>query len=293
MVEQLSIAAFNRVQHTHVLSLTWEEKSLVGPLIAGPLSQALVLFLFRRGKGVGRVHTAFDKVLKHLEAHLAHRRKALCVLRQLRGIGRVLHRFAHRFHIERVGFADIGQTHKATRLFRGAINFNRDFHGFLDLPCNVAGPALWLCHKSPWIDSAGIKAMSQTAQDALKNWHKIASEGSSPEALQTILHPDAVFHSPVVHTPQRGRTIVTAYLSAAGETLGNDEFNYVREVVAGNTAVLEFETVMDGIHVNGIDFISFDEDGLITDFKVMVRPLKAINKVWEMMGAQLQKSQNA
>ncbi|MEM6584707.1 MAG: nuclear transport factor 2 family protein, partial [Pseudomonadota bacterium] len=105
----------------------------------------------------------------------------------------------------------------------------------------------------------------------------------------TILHPDAVFHSPVVHTPQRGRPIVIAYLSAAGQTLGNDEFQYLREVVDGDTAVLEFQTVMDGIQVNGIDMITFDEDGLITDFKVMVRPLKAINKVWEMMGAQLEK----
>ena len=84
-----------------------------------------------------------------------------------------------------------------------------------------------------------------------------------------------------------------AYLSAAGQTLGNDEFKYIREVVSGKMAVLEFQTEMDGIQVNGIDFITFDEDGLITDFKVMVRPLKAINKVWEMMGAQLEKAQKA
>ena len=135
--------------------------------------------------------------------------------------------------------------------------------------------------------------MSQTAQKAIKHWHEVASNGSTPDDLMTILHPDAVFHSPVVHTPQQGRPIVIAYLSAAGETLGNDSFRYLREVVDGDTAILEFQTEMDGILVNGIDMITFDEDGLITDFKVMVRPLKAINKVWEMMGAQLEKGQKA
>lgn len=132
--------------------------------------------------------------------------------------------------------------------------------------------------------------MAHTAREALKHWHEVAAQGSTPEALLTILHPDAVFHSPVVHTPQRGRAIVIAYLSAAGETLGNDSFQYLREVVDGQTAILEFQTMMDGILVNGVDMITFDEDGLITDFKVMVRPLKAINKVWEMMGAQLERA---
>ena len=126
-------------------------------------------------------------------------------------------------------------------------------------------------------------------QTALEHWHRVASGGSKPEELAKILHDDAVFHSPVVHTPQRGKAIVMAYLSAAGQTLGNDSFRYLREVVSGDTIVLEFETEMEGIHVNGVDIITFDEAGLIIDFKVMVRPLKAINKVWEMMGAELKK----
>ncbi len=125
---------------------------------------------------------------------------------------------------------------------------------------------------------------------ALARWHEVAQGGSKPDQLAAIMREDAVFHSPVVHTPQEGRPIVIAYLSAAGQTIGNDSFTYVREVVSGDTAVLEFTTEMDGIHVNGVDMISFDEDGLIKDFKVMVRPLKAINKVWEMMGAQLEKA---
>ena len=131
-----------------------------------------------------------------------------------------------------------------------------------------------------------------STHDALARWHEIAEGGSKSEGLTSILHEDAVFHSPVVHTPQRGRPIVMAYLSSAGKTLGNDSFRYVREVVGDGEVVLEFETVMDGIHVNGIDMITFDEDGKITDFKVMVRPLKAINKVWEMMAAELERAKS-
>lgn len=137
--------------------------------------------------------------------------------------------------------------------------------------------------------------MSSPAAKGLKRWHEVIEDGSDPAALAAIMREDAVFHSPVVHTPQEGRPIVVAYLSAAGQTLGNDSFRYLREVVDGNTVVLEFATEMDGIKVNGIDMITFDDDGLIQDFKVMVRPLKAVNKVWEMMAAQLeqQKRQTA
>ena len=135
--------------------------------------------------------------------------------------------------------------------------------------------------------------MSVTTADALTKWHEVASNGSKPEDLAAIIHEDAVFHSPVVHTPQEGRAIVIAYLSAAGSTLGNDSFRYVREIIGDNAVVLEFTTEMDGIHVNGIDMITFDADGMIIEFKVMVRPLKAINKVWEMMAAQLERTKSS
>ena len=130
--------------------------------------------------------------------------------------------------------------------------------------------------------------MSVAAQ-GLARWHEVIKGGSDPQALAAIIHEDAVFHSPVVHTPQEGRAITVVYLSAAGQTLGNPSFRYLREVVDGNTVVLEFQTEMEGIQVNGIDMITFDDDAMITDFKVMVRPLKAINKVWEMMGRQLER----
>ncbi|MEL6686231.1 MAG: nuclear transport factor 2 family protein [Pseudomonadota bacterium] len=128
----------------------------------------------------------------------------------------------------------------------------------------------------------------------LAQWHAY-TDTPSPEGLKALLHDDVVFHSPVVHRPQHGKPITFAYLWAANETLGNESFEYLREIVDGNTAVLEFRTVMDGITINGIDMIEWDEDGLITDFKVMVRPLQAMNKVHQMMGemlAQMKASQN-
>lgn len=127
------------------------------------------------------------------------------------------------------------------------------------------------------------------AQQGLARWHSVLENGSKPEELAAIIREDAVFHSPVVHTPQQGRAIMVAYLSAAGQTLGNDSFTYVRELVDGDNAMLEFTTEMDGIHVNGVDLIRFDEEGMIKDFKVMVRPLKAVNKVWEQMAAMLER----
>ena len=128
------------------------------------------------------------------------------------------------------------------------------------------------------------------AAKGLARWHAVIAGGSDPQVLAAIIREDAVFHSPVVHRPQVGRPIVVAYLAAAGQTLGNNSFSYVRELVDGDNAMLEFTTEMDGIHVNGIDLIRFDADGMIADFKVMVRPLKAVNKVWEMMAAQLERN---
>lgn len=126
-----------------------------------------------------------------------------------------------------------------------------------------------------------------SAQQGLEAWHRVLAEGARPEALVAIIREDAVFHSPVVHTPQRGRELVVAYLAAAGQVLGNASFRYVRELLDRETACLEFETELDGIHVNGVDLIRFDAEGRIADFKVMVRPLKAVNKVWEAMAGEL------
>ena len=126
------------------------------------------------------------------------------------------------------------------------------------------------------------------AHAGLAKWHADMDAGGDPALLADLLAEDAVFHSPVVHTPQKGKTIVMAYLVAASHVLGNDKFHYARELVDGDEMMLEFVTELDGISINGVDIIRFNSEGKISDFKVMVRPLKAINKVWEMMGAQLQ-----
>lgn len=131
-----------------------------------------------------------------------------------------------------------------------------------------------------------------SAQRGLENWHRVLKGGNQPADLAAIIAEDAVFHSPVVHTPQAGRALVVAYLSAAGVVLNNDSFRYTREIVDGDQAMLEFVTELEGIQVNGVDIIRFDGDGMIQDFKVMVRPLKAINKVWEVMAAQLERAKS-
>jgi len=116
------------------------------------------------------------------------------------------------------------------------------------------------------------------------------------DALRELLHPDAVFESPVVHTPQRGRDITFKYLASADKVLGNPSFAYRGEWRSDNGAVLEFETTIEGITINGVDIITFDKDERITHFKVMVRPLKAINLLHRLMGEQLMqadKSQSA
>ena len=121
--------------------------------------------------------------------------------------------------------------------------------------------------------------------NGLERWHHVMKEGDM-ETLYDLLHPDCVFISPVVHTPQEGREITFAYLRAANKALSED-FQYVREVVQDNYAVLEFTVKVDGIFVNGVDIITFEGDQIV-EFKVMVRPLKAVNAVWRQMGQMLE-----
>ena len=122
----------------------------------------------------------------------------------------------------------------------------------------------------------------------LAAWHRAMAAGCPDDLLRELIAEDAVFHSPVVHTPQAGRAKVMLYLGAAGQVFANTGFAYVRELVDGPEVCLEFTNELDGIHVNGIDLIEFDDAGKIKDFKVMVRPMKAMNKLWELMAAQLQ-----
>ncbi|QLC25642.1 nuclear transport factor 2 family protein [Parasphingopyxis algicola] len=128
-----------------------------------------------------------------------------------------------------------------------------------------------------------------SADPRLQRWLDHMEGDRSVDSLRPLLAEDATFHSPVVHTPQEGIELTTAYLSAADTVFGNGSFEYVRTIVDGDDAMLEFTAELDGIHINGIDIIHWNANGLIDDFKVMVRPLKAINMLWKMMAAQLEK----
>ncbi len=136
----------------------------------------------------------------------------------------------------------------------------------------------------------------------IANWHR-HMRGDLPGGLDSILHEDCTFLSPIVFTPQQGRDITKLYLTAAGGTLGGNDgdvtdainagssdggFRYVKEVLQGHHAVLEFETTVEGKYANGVDIITCDDDGLITEFKVMMRPLQAINAVHAQMKAMLE-----
>jgi hypothetical protein len=121
----------------------------------------------------------------------------------------------------------------------------------------------------------------------LAQWHELVRR-HDPAGLDELLADEAVFVSPVVHTPQRGKVITMAYLQAAFAVLGGPGFRYVREIVGPSDAMLEFETEIDGIVVNGVDIITWNEDGKIVEFKVMVRPLKAINALHERMARMLE-----
>ena len=126
--------------------------------------------------------------------------------------------------------------------------------------------------------------------EALDTWHRLVRT-QDPSGLDALLAEDVVFHSPVVHAPQHGKKLAAWYLSAAFRVFFNPTFRYVREIVGPFDAMLEFETELDGILVNGVDIIKWNEAGQVVDFKVILRPLKAINLVHQKMGAMLQASQ--
>jgi hypothetical protein len=121
---------------------------------------------------------------------------------------------------------------------------------------------------------------------ALARWHEVVRR-RDPAELSELLAEDATFHSPILHRPQQGRDLTLLYLTGAMHVLGNETFRYVREVVGDHDAVLEFVADIDGVHVNGVDMICWDSAGRITDFTVMLRPLRAIQLVQHRMAALL------
>ena len=130
--------------------------------------------------------------------------------------------------------------------------------------------------------------MSALKSNNIQLWHSII-ETRDAGKLDEILDAQVVFHSPIVHTPQNGRQVTKLYLAAAIQVFGNESFQYVREVIGERDAVLEFTTEIEGIIVNGVDMIRWNDEGRIVDFKVMLRPLKAINLIHRLMGEMLER----
>ena len=138
--------------------------------------------------------------------------------------------------------------------------------------------------------------------EVVERWHRHL-RGELEGGLDILLDDDVVFYSPIVYTPQVGKAITTLYLSAAGQTLPGDKnassldpskrFRYTKQVLSGDTAVLEFETTVEGKYVNGVDIIRCNEAGKIVEFRVMIRPLQAINLVHRQMGEMLEKLESA
>jgi hypothetical protein len=122
--------------------------------------------------------------------------------------------------------------------------------------------------------------------DTMRAWHELVKT-RDPEGLDAVLSESATFYSPIVHTPQVGKQLTKLYLLAAFQVFFNETFRYVRELRGPSDGVLEFEVEIDGIRVNGVDMIKWNEDGQIVEFKVMIRPLKAIQLIHARMGAML------
>lgn len=137
-------------------------------------------------------------------------------------------------------------------------------------------------------------------EKCIENWHAHL-RGELPGGLDALLAEDVVFYSPIVFTPQKGRDVTKLYLSAAGATfsgssstrapakLSSKQFRYTKEVLSGNQAVLEFESEVEGKYVNGVDIIECNDEGKIVEFRVMVRPLQAVNLMHQQMAAILER----
>jgi hypothetical protein len=122
----------------------------------------------------------------------------------------------------------------------------------------------------------------------IERWHAFLAGGHNPEALDALLADDVVFYSPAVFSPQEGRAKTAMYLNAAANVFAGTDFHYVGEWFAQRSAVLEFAATIDGIYVNGVDMITWNEDGRIDSFKVMMRPFKGLQAIMPLMAEQLQ-----
>lgn len=116
---------------------------------------------------------------------------------------------------------------------------------------------------------------------AVKAWHAVVESGD-PALLDDLLADDVVFRSPAVFAPQEGRDVAALYLRSAMAVLG-PSLRYVGEWYAPSSAVLEFEAELDGLYVHGVDMLRWNDDDQLVSFTVMVRPMRGLTKLVELM----------
>jgi hypothetical protein len=154
----------------------------------------------------------------------------------------------------------------------------------------VGGWLKFEINHDPSMHNAGSFLEEPLMLPTIEIWHRLAKE-RDVRGLDALLADEAVFYSPVVHTPQIGKAVTKKYLAAAFGVFFNDSFRYVRELTSDRDAVLEFQVELDGIAVNGVDMIQWNHEGKITEFKVMLRPLKAVNLIHQKMASMLERGQ--
>jgi hypothetical protein len=120
----------------------------------------------------------------------------------------------------------------------------------------------------------------------IERWLHVIESGETAQ-LDDMLAEDAVFYSPAVFAPQHGRATATAYLRAAEQMFSGTNFHYVEKWFGDRSAVLHFAAEVNGLSVEGIDMIHWNDDGKITSVKVMIRPFKALQGVIAHMAALL------
>ena len=124
---------------------------------------------------------------------------------------------------------------------------------------------------------------------AVKAWHAVVESGD-PALLDGVLADDVVFRSPAVFAPQPGKDLTARYLRSALVVLG-PSLRYIGEWYGPSSAVLEFEAELDGMYVHGVDMLRWNDDDRLVSFTVMVRPMRGLTKLVELMQRQLMGSQ--
>lgn len=123
-------------------------------------------------------------------------------------------------------------------------------------------------------------------QETLQRWHEMVAAGDLSKVGE-IAHEDVVFRSPVAHTPYQGREALALVLSTVARQF--EDFTYHRQFATedGMSVALEFSAHVGGKQLKGADFIKFDEDGLIVEFEVMIRPVTGLMALGQAMGSAL------